>query len=83
MYTVPIYLSLIIYKLNYHLIYFNKKKNIWLVLNIPNFLNIKALYYLKVVNKHFCYENGFKFIYLDRWYKYGTRYNLILDLFTL
>lgn len=95
MYSTPIYFSLNIYKLSYSLIYFNKKKNIWLVLNIPNIWNKNVLicdvltqsvlmYYIKVINKSFCYENGFKSIYLDRWAGYSsTRYNLILDLFNL
>jgi hypothetical protein len=82
MYYTNIYLSIIKNKLNYNLIYFNKKKKIWLILNINYYIIKNNNLYLKLI-KSFCYENGLNLIFFDNWYKFGIKYNLIYKLFNI
>lgn len=79
---INIYLSIIKNKLNYNLIFFNKKNQIWLILNINYFFIKNTTLYLKLI-KCFCYENGLKIIFFDNWYKFGIKYNLIKNLFNI
>lgn len=79
MYFFNLYFSLIKNKINYNIIYFNKKKNIWVTLNMNWLKSECQLMFIKMI-KHFSYENGVKFLYSRNWYQYGLRYNIIQSL---
>ncbi len=77
---INIYLYIIKNKINYDLIFLNKKKKIWwnYILNIKY---IDAIYINIKWHKLLCKQNGLKIIFLQNWYNYGVKYNLILKLF--
>ena len=59
-----LYLNIIKNKLNLNLIIFNKKYNIYFLLNIKYIFNLKNIL-LKKIMKYFLYQNGLKYIYLS------------------
>ena len=75
-----IYLYIIKNKINYDLIYLNKKKYIWWNYLINIYLLDNFIIYINW-QKKFCKQNGLKILLLQNWYKYGIKYNLILKLF--
>ena len=58
-----IFISILRNNVNYNVIFFNNKINIIYILNI-NYINLKNIIFFKLIKKY-CYENGFKFIFLS------------------
>ena len=76
-----IYINILKNDKNYNIILYNIKNNIMITLNINYNLYLKLNYnlYLKLL-KSYNFENGFKLLFLENWYKFGIKYNLILKL---
>ena len=78
---INIYTHILKNKKNYNLIFYNINYKILIILNINYNLYLKLNYnlYLKLL-KSYNFENGFKILFLENWYKFGIKYNLILKL---
>lgn len=74
-----LYLNIIKNKINFNLVIFNKKYNIYFLLNIKYYFIIKNNI-IKKIMKYFLYQNGLKYIYLSHWHLFGVKNNLILNL---
>lgn len=74
-----VYLNIIKNKLNFNLIIFNKKYNVYFLLNVKYFFYIKNTILKKII-KYFYYQNGLNYLYLSNWYLFGIRNNLIINL---
>lgn len=74
-----LYLNIIKNRLNFNLIIFNKKFNLYFLLNIKYIFNIKNIFLKKII-KYFFYQNGLKHLYLSHWHLFGIKNNLISEL---
>lgn len=74
-----LYCNIITNNKNLNIIIFNKKNNIYIILNFKYLLyNNNKL--IKKMILYFMYQNGLKCLYLSQWYLFGIKNNLITNL---
>jgi len=78
---INIYMQVLKNRLNYELIYLNKKKKIWWFCVI-NYIFIIKKYSEFKWNKVLCKQNGFKLLILKNWYRYNIKHNLLEKIFS-